>query len=114
MSDANLEIPDGLSPEGRKAAELLLELAGEVAAEFDRPIHVGCRTFYTPAEWVRRGETYGSAAELIVVHDGGDFAPLLNLDYCCYDLHNRQTRRLEPHGVYASQCTGWYTAVYKT
>ena len=71
------------------------------------------QTFYTKEEWADRGESYGRQAELIVTHDGGDYAPLFNLDYGEYDLFDAMADALRAHGYWAEQCTSWYTAIYK-
>ena len=111
MSNIDFTIPEGLSDKGRKAAETLIELAKSLMGE--DASGGGCRAFYTPEEWADRGERYGLKAELIVVHDGGDLAPLLNLDYGAYNLFDKQCQALQAHGVYAEGCTGWYTAIYE-
>lgn len=73
----------------------------------------GCRAFYSQKEWKERGESYGSGSVLILCHDGGDLAPLCNWDYECYESMDKFKVFLkEKHGVYAEQCTSWYTAVY--
>ena len=47
-----------------------------------------------------------------MVHDGGDQARYFNLDYEQYEAHERMHAHLEQLGLYAEQCTGWYSAVY--
>ncbi len=74
----------------------------------------GCRAFYTPGQWRARGEEHGRNSRLIIVHDGGDLAPLINLDYESYTLHDRfmdRVREMVP-GILIEPCTGWYAAVY--
>ena len=105
---ADLDIPKGLSPEGNRAARAIVEfLKTNDAAQTG-----GCRVFYAPDEWRERGEDYGLKALLIVVHDGGDHAPYFNLDYCAYVAWEEMNTNLKLHGVYAEQCTSWYTAIY--
>jgi hypothetical protein len=104
-----LQIPDTISKAARHAAEaiiLYLELIDGTTG--------GCRAFYSPTEWLERGEEYGHDAELIVVHDGGDLAPAFNLDYGAYDSFDSMARRLANVGVTAEACTCWYTAIYST
>lgn len=72
----------------------------------------GCRAFYTGEEWRERGERYGQGALMIVVHDGGDHAPYFNWDYGAYPAMEKMNKTLEKVGVWAEQCTGWYTAIY--
>ena len=74
----------------------------------------GCKAFYTAKEWKERGEDYGTDAVLILVHDGGDLAPLCNDDYEDYKSSDEFSKYLQDkHGVYLQPCTCWYTAVYK-
>jgi hypothetical protein len=67
---------------------------------------------YTPKEWRERGELYGLKSKLVIVHDGGDFAPYLNLDYGCYKLFDKMVEFFSKHGYYIEACTCWYSAVY--
>lgn len=108
MAQHDFEIPDGLSAEGKRAARALIDLAGAEATGG------GCRAFYTPAEWRARGEEYGLTAELIVVHDGGAFAPMLNLDYQRYDDYDKVVVALSRVGTWVEACTCWYSAVYRS
>ena len=108
VATAPYPIPSGLSPLGVQAAKAVLAVAaerGSLCGGVERP-------FVHPDEWKARGETYGLFAELIVIHDGGPFAPLLSYDYEEYDWIERLTKRLSPLGVYAEQCTTWYSAIY--
>ena len=68
--------------------------------------------FYTPQEWKQRGEQYGHNSLLIIIHDGGDYAPLLNLDYQNYQMYETMRKELETQGYYTEQCTNWYSALY--
>ena len=69
--------------------------------------------FKTPQEWAERGEDYGLKSVLVVLHDGGNQAPYLNLDYCAYKCHEKMAEALRDIGYYVEQCTCWYSAVYK-
>ena len=74
----------------------------------------GCKAFYSAKEWKERGESYGTNALLVLVHDGGDLAPLCNWDYECYKQMDEFGKYLrEKHEVYVEGCTSWYSAVYK-
>lgn len=107
MTD-KLTVPTGLTRKGRTAAKAILAFLKERKADNTG----GCRAFYTPDEWAERGETYGTESLLVVVHDGGDHAPYFNLDYCAYEAWEAMNAHLRKHGVYAEQCTCWYTAIY--
>lgn len=72
----------------------------------------GCRAFYTPQEWIERGEVYGCNSTLIVVHDGGDLAPFFDFDRGRYSLCEQMRKALHKIGYMAEACTCWYTAVY--
>ena len=102
------EIPDGLTKVGNAAAKKILEVAKKYGDNSG-----GCKTFYSPGEWRDRGEQYGRDSELIIVHDGGDFSYYFNMDKCAYDLYENMCDELTTIGVYAEQCTSWYTAIYK-
>lgn len=110
MAKNDFDIPRGLSPKGRAAAEKILATVRETLGP--NATGGGCRAFYTPKEWRARGELYGTDALLVVVHDGGDLAPFFNLDYGAYKLFDKMWNALEPVGVWAEACTSWYTAVY--
>jgi hypothetical protein len=103
--------PDGLSELGKAAIEIIFKcssryLEGEISGG-------GCKAFYSPDEWKERGEQYGKGCVLIVCHDGGDLAPFFSHDYECYSLMEKMADALSKHGIYAEQCTSWYTAIYK-
>jgi len=98
--------------EPRKVAEIVLGCATEAMGE--EPDPCGCKTFYSPLEWKERGEEYGLESELIVVHDGGDFAHLCSYLYNSPKLQERFIELLEAEGYYIEPCTCWYGAVYKT
>lgn len=106
MSD-EYRIPSGLSPKAQAAAEAITNFCQE------RKLSTGgCNPFYSPEEWISRGEVYGVDAILIVVHDGGDLASHFNVDYCDYVDFGHMARLLEGVGCFAEACTSWYTAIY--
>lgn len=102
------EIPERLGQDGIKAAKVITRFF----AQARRTNTGGCRTFYSPAEWAERGEEYGCDALLVVVHDGGDVARVVNLDYGDYRRHDRLVGKLAEAGFYMEACTCWYAAVY--
>lgn len=69
----------------------------------------GCRAFYSPEEWGQRGEDYGTDSELVIVHDGGD----LSVAGGYSPVWEKINAALHERGLWAEQCTGWYSAVYK-
>lgn len=73
----------------------------------------GCKAFYSPAEWSERGEKYGLKSLFVVVHDGGCLAPICNMDYGDYKLHDAMQAKLNAAGFFLEGCTSWYSAVYE-
>lgn len=71
----------------------------------------GCKAFYTPQQWVEKGEKFGQNALLIVVHDGGDLARCFNWDYES-PLYKKMIKHLEDNGFWAEALTCWATAIY--
>lgn len=67
---------------------------------------------YSAKQWRDRGELYGRSSKLVIVHDGGDLAPYLNLDYMCYKNYDKQVEFFRKYGYYIETCTCWYSAVY--
>ena len=61
-----------------------------------------------------RNEKYGLDAVLILVHDGGDLARFCNYDYECYRAIERLAAALGKAGYFIENCTGWYSAVYRS
>lgn len=98
-----------LKGKARKAAEKILE----VIKRHETPCSGGCKCFYSAQEWEERGEEHGQGAILIVCHDGGSQAKYFNWDYEQPNLISELSEELEELGVYAEQCTGWYSAVYE-
>lgn len=106
-------IPDDLSPKGRQAAEAII---GAVTALKDGkpPYTGGCRAFYSPEAWRERGESdVPRETVLVVVHDGGDFAPMFNLDYCQDRWFMAGDRALTRAKCWAEAQTNWHTFIYR-
>ena len=106
----DLAIPDGLSPLGRRAAEVIKA----VLKEHETTYTGGCKAFYAPTQWRERGEEYGLGSELIVVYDGGDLRPFFSTDEGAWSLLDVMNERLGEIGAYAEACTAWYSAIYPT
>ncbi|KLO47624.1 hypothetical protein ABW05_30765 [Mycolicibacterium senegalense] len=101
-------IPEDLSANGRKAAETIRDFF----TEKNITNHGGGGKFYSPQQWLDRGELYGLGSLLIITHDGGDHAGAFNLDYEQYELHDQLQTRLRSLGVFVEGCTGWYSAIH--
>ncbi|BBY54013.1 hypothetical protein [Mycolicibacillus koreensis] len=105
--DSTWPIPDDLSPQGRKAAEIIRGFL----ADSGMADHGGGGRFYSPQQWRDRGESYGTGSELIITHDGGDHAGAFNMDYG-HETVERLGDLLAADGLYVEGCTNWYSAVY--
>ena len=104
---AEIPIPENLSPEGQTAAEVI----AAYLTEYELTYFGGCRLFYSPEEWERRGEKYGLKSELIVCYDGGDAGEVLQFDGGA--LADGLVEALRKKNLYTEECTSWYSAVYK-
>ena len=72
----------------------------------------GCRAFYSPREWAARCEQYGLNSVLVICHDGGSVGQFFSYDQEDYDAIEAMSEELRQHGLYAEQCTTWYSALY--
>lgn len=99
--------PEGLSPSGRAAYRKIVE----VLAKADALYSGGCKVFYSPQEWHKRGERYGLQSELIVVYDGGNHRRFFDSDGLG-SFTKQMVEALNEVGLYFEPCTGWYCAVY--
>jgi len=97
---------DHLPYGARGVAELVLQVTRAQSGG-------GCKAFYSPSEWVKRGEQFGHNSELIVVHDGGDLAPWFNWAYEQDALVACLVSALAEHGLYYESCECWYSAIYR-
>jgi hypothetical protein len=104
----DLNMPEGLSKDGEVAYRIIMSFLNAKQMTYTG----GCRAFYSPTEWETRGEQYGLKSVLIVVHDGGDLAPVFNLAYERGALHDELNKKLEESGLWCESCTSWYTAIY--
>lgn len=108
----DFDMPEGLDDEGIVAVDTIKALLDQLGMDETG----GCKAFYSPSEWEERGEDYGKGSVLIVCHDGGDLACFFNWDQADetgYRMINDMQEALDAEGLYAEQCTGWYTAIYK-
>lgn len=99
-----------LTGDARKVADAIVAfLKGRLGQD---PSGGGCRAFYDAKEWRERGERYGRNAVLVLVHDGGDLAPLCNWDYGDDQGREAFELYLSKLGFYVERCTSWYSGVY--
>ena len=109
-----IAVIDATIAEGHEATarSVIAQIKAWVGKRNGRPVSDDGTGFYTPAEWKVRGEKHGNEAVLVIVHDGGDLAPLCNYDYGCYDDIEAFSAFLGGLGYYVEDATGWYSAVY--
>lgn len=104
-----LDIPENLSVQGKAAVEVIIK---RVRADQANPIGLE-QAFCSAQDWADRGEKYGLKSELIIIHDGGDLGPYFSYDRENYNAIEKMDKDLHEIGMYAQQCTRWYTAIYK-
>jgi len=104
------EKPEGLSPDGEKAYEIVLKVMKDKGFTYTG----GCKTFYNPDEWIKtRGEVYGQGSELIVVYDGSSVKHLFSIDSWEDKFYEAMEEALKEEQFYWEECTNWYSAIYK-
>lgn len=111
VEPTGVELPEGLSPDGRAAAEAIVALLTEREATNTG----GGRTFHTPQEWSDLGEEHGLDSILIVAYDGGDVGGFFNMDKDCpkYERIKAMAEALKVAGPYRSEeCHCWHSAIY--
>ncbi len=114
--------PTGLSDQGNAAYDCI---NAHIQAKAIR--RTGDRVFYSPAEWVAKGQDYGHKSELIVVYEGRPaIGVAFSLDACyehpmkgvqsgsseCYAPMEAMVKKLEAVGLYAEECTRCHCAIY--
>lgn len=109
LTPEHTKMPSNLSKEGKTAYKSIMKVM-EDTFNIDTG---GCTTFYSPKQWVDRKEEYGTKSELIICHDGGTVGEFFSYDNGAYGLIAMMSDSLEEVGLYAEQCTSWYTAIYK-
>jgi hypothetical protein len=108
-----LAMPEGLTAQGKKAYKVVMEFLKRY--EFDG-VGIdpgGCKTFYSPKEWLARGEKYGKGSALVIVFDGGDVYNLISYTSENYKAQERLTEMLAKEGFYYENMNSWSAAVYK-
>ena len=120
-------MPNDLDESGKKVYQIIKTFL----QDFKDLETGGCQSFYSPKEWISKGESYGANAKLIICYDGSDLRSYFNMD-ACYDIHcmlvealGEMPKRnpyhsyealqeaLRKEGFHFEECTGWYAAVYQ-
>ncbi len=87
-------------PQNVKTA--LLEVRDFAGSLWDRPAATGgCKAFYSPQEWRDKGWQVNEHVLCVVRHDGGDLAPLFNMDYQDYKAYDKMNQIFQRRGLYA-------------
>jgi hypothetical protein len=108
--EEELAIPDDI-PQNVKNA--LLELRGFAGSLWDRPaVTGGCKAFYSPQEWRDNGWQVNEKVLCVVCHDGGDLAPLFNLDYQDYKAFDKMDQIFRRRGLYAEAINSTVTHIH--
>jgi len=108
----NLTAPAALSKKGKEAVQKVLDVMAKHGCNLAEDATGGCPAFRTPEEWAARGESYGLKSVVVVVHDGGDVGNYFSFDREQYNLVEDVNAALGKIGLYAEQCTCWYSAIY--
>lgn len=103
------EIPTGLSKQGRIAAKIIRDFA----EEYDLLGTGGCKIFYAPKEWAKKGWDYGNGSDLVIVYEGAEIGDAFEYDREQYKLIEKLRKRLEEYGVFTECGTSWMSAVYR-
>lgn len=107
-TNPDLARPEGLSRKGALAHRVIREFLANEKLEFTG----GCRAFYSPDEWVARGENYCRNALLVIVYDGGALGNAFEYAHEAYQCIERMRLALAEHGLYTECGTHWYSGVY--
>jgi hypothetical protein len=110
-SEAELVLPEDI-PQIVKDA--LLEVRYFVGSLWERPASTGgCKAFYSPQEWRDRGWEVSEKVLCVVCHDGGDLAPLFNLDYQDYKSYDQLDMMLRRRGLYTETINSTTSHIYE-
>lgn len=99
--------PDALSEEAKAAYDVILKFLIDWKLTFTG----GCTAFKNPKTW--DDGYFGKNAILIVLHDGGNVGCAFSYDKMQYDIVEAMQARLKKVGLYAEQCTSWYSAIHR-
>lgn len=101
------DIPKDITRLARKTAEAIRAFALKNGLT-----HTGSRVFYSPAEWQKRGEAYGTESLLIICYEGAEIKRALSFDGEDYRMMERLSKRLEKLDVFTEEATAWYSTLH--
>ena len=108
--EEELSIPEDILQNVKNA---LLEIRDFAGSMWDRPPSTGgCKAFYSPQEWRDKGWEVGEKVLCVVCHDGGDLAPLFNLDYQDYKAFEKMDQIFRRRGIYAEAISSTHTHIH--
>jgi hypothetical protein len=107
-TDPSLAQPIYLSEHGNLAYRAILMLLRKRKATYTG----GCKAFFSPEEWIDKGEEFGRNAELIVCHDGGELAPFFNSSYGHHKSIEEMQKAVRSVGCYIEPIASWCSAIY--
>ena len=113
----NDPIPDNLPDDIKALCSVIIDAASRFTPKSRkcvRPNSGGCRTFWLPEEMKEHEPSMdATGVALVVMCDGGDFAPFFNMDYCDYTAFDRMSEALKKEGFYAEAQYGWLHYIYR-
>jgi hypothetical protein len=98
-------LPHDISQLGAEAAIVIATTLAEHQALFTG----GCRPFWAPEEWLKRGNKYCVNSELIILHDGGGLSAVFGQ---FEEPYTKIVRELAEKKLYVEGCTSVYSAVF--
>lgn len=110
--EEELALPKDIPQNVKNALMEVRDFAGSL---WDRPASTGgCKAFYSPQEWRDKGWEVNDKVLCVACHDGGDLAPLFNLDYQDYKNYDKMVRILHLRGLYPECINSTSTYIYAT
>jgi hypothetical protein len=100
---SDLAMPAGLCKRGQAAYSIILEFLQSKQLTYTG----GNTVFYSPVEWLVRGEGCCLRSHLIVVYDGAAAAEAFDGVF-----QDQMQKELERAGLFAERQTCWYSAIY--
>lgn len=99
----------GVSP--RQIAEKVVDIVRKLDGR--EPYTGGQKVFYTPAEWLAKGEQFMMSDTLLVVtHDGTSLSPYFNIDYGDRQAVRGLVAGLAEIGMEYCQSASWYSEIF--